>query len=450
VVAGLSYNVRIATVRANGATSDFVEQDNFLVPLLDSFLGQLSSQIAGGGWLGKWWRLQSGVTPPAGGGELAQPTLFMTQGQIVNFMILTANGSQYSFNRGIKVPPPPDGGDLEWVYARFTCMFTAQSTGVYTFGLNSDDGSKMTVNNQVIFDRLTVGNSGATDLTYSFSGTISLESGKQYSIVVEMYNGGGSGAIQALYTPPGASSPQLIDLSTTYRDASSIQYGNGTSVDSTLPNVYAGSGGNIVPNGNFQLGLQGWTTASGLVPSSWSYGTGAFGTRVHSDGPGGDGLFSPNFTVVPGQKYRMIYYLYKTTGFGGIYMRLGESTSSDPTIKININDPSSSWTYGDFLPNVDIPTTPTLYAFDWVAPSNIHQVSMGIYNISTADLNAQYLACIPYAGVNQWGADVTENNTSNDTQFVGGVPSSTIASVVPTGYKLFINSGNRTYSIQAL
>jgi Tfp pilus assembly protein PilX len=48
------------------------------------------------------------------------------------------------------------------------------------------------------------------------------------------------------------------------------------------------------------------------------------------------------------------------------------------------------------------------------------------------------------------GADVTSANTSNDTSYVSGVPSSTIASVVPTGYKLYINSGSKSYSIEAI
>jgi len=62
----------------------------------------------------------------------------------------------------------------------------------------------------------------------------------------------------------------------------------------------------------------------------------------------------------------------------------------------------------------------------------------------------QSVAVEPYVASAQYGSDVTGSNTANDTNNVDGVPSSTIASVVPAGYKLFINSGAREYDFVAV
>jgi hypothetical protein len=102
------------------------------------------------------------------------------------------------------------------------------------------------------------------------------------------------------------------------------------------------------------------------------------------------------------------------------------------------------------MSNGGVATTPTEYSYDWTCDAGIHAAAMNLYNVSSADLACASVSCVPYAASGQWGADVTGSNTSNDTSFVSGVPSSVIASVVPTGYKLIINNGTKTYSIEAI
>lgn len=441
VIAGKSYNVRIATVRANGATSDWVEQDNFLVPTLDTFLGTLGSQLpAVTGWVGKWWRVTS-TTIPYGGGDLTTPTLFVTQGSIVSI----SNGSGVvPLTRQTIIPPPPDGLGTDWLYARFTCSFVAPVTGTYTFGANADDGARMVVNNVELFSQLGNNHGIPADLVYSWSGNIDLVAGTSYQIVAEWQNQGGGAGFQVLYTPPGASSPQLLDLSTTYRDAGSVTYSNGQTAQDLQGQAYTGSSESIVPNGNFILGLQGWLGLDGLPPVGWSFGSDDHGTRIYSSAHGsGNGIASSTFQVIPGRKYRLTWTVYSNGG-QGIFLRLFKSA----TLVSNIVNPTN---YEDFWrDDQGVASTPTEYSFDWTCDAGINYASMGLYNIGTADLACSYVSCVPYGASGQWGADVTGQNTSNDTSFVSGVPSGTIANVVPNGYKLYINSGSRSYSIQAI
>lgn len=447
VVAGKNYDVRIATVRANGALSEWVEQDNFLVPLLDSFLGTLSSQIQGGGWVGKWWRISSGNIP-YGGGELSTPTLFQTQGSIVS---ISGGNGEIALTRQTIIPAASDGAGTDWLYARFTCNFVAPATGTYTFGANSDDGARVVVNNVELFSQLGNVNGITADLSYTWSGTIDLTAGTSYPIVVEWVNQQGGAGLQALYTPPGASSPKLLDLGATYRDAGSVTYSNGQTAQDLQGNAAAGASENLIPNGNFVLGsIQGWTDHNGATPVGWSLGSDSYGQRVYSapnNPTGGLGLVSPTFSVIPGQKYKITFRDYSANGAGGIWYRI--YFSANYTKNICANTPAHD-SY-DFLANWYISSPgPRSDPFDWTCPDGVHYASLAVYNTGNGDLSVQYLSCVPYAGVAQWGADVTGQNTSNDTSFVSGVPSGTIANVIPNGYRLYINSGSRSYSIQAI
>jgi len=236
IIAGQNYDVRIATVRASGAISDWVEQDGFPVPSLDTFLGTLSSQLPSvNGWVGKWWRLPANGAPPASGGDLPGGTLFGTTGSNANLILAVSGGASYSFAGATYVPAPSDGGDLQNIYARFTTSYVASTTGTYTFGVNSDDGCNVRVGGVQLVSALATGHPAGSDRTYTESGTINLTAGTMYQIVVEYHNGPGSGALQILFTPPGASSPQLLDLGASYRQAGSVQYSDGTPVQSLQP-----------------------------------------------------------------------------------------------------------------------------------------------------------------------------------------------------------------------
>jgi hypothetical protein len=209
------------------------------------------------------------------------------------------------------------------------------------------------------------------------------------------------------------------------------------------PIVYSASSESIVPNGNFVLGTtQGWQLVE------FTYGSDSFGPRIYSNGQPNASAGSPAFQVTPGNKYRMVYKAYGNGGSGGDYLRVAwQSTQGQVVVPGTGN-------YFDFFANGTVSTSgPFAQAFDWVAPAGANYASMWVYaayNGLTSDVALQYVQCLPYVAVSQWGADVTSSNTSADTSSVDGIPASTIAQVIPTGYKLFINSGSRTYSIQAI
>lgn len=103
----------------------------------------------------------------------------------------------------------------------------------------------------------------------------------------------------------------------------------------------------------------------------------------------------------------------------------------------------------------DATTINTNYSF-WLA--NLFYSKTAVVDFSEATHVNKNADNIPYADGStiqslkpaQVGADVTGSNTANNTNNVASVPATTIASVVPNGYKLYINSGSRSYSIQAI
>jgi hypothetical protein len=209
------------------------------------------------------------------------------------------------------------------------------------------------------------------------------------------------------------------------------------------PIVYTGTSESIVPNGNFVLG-----TAQGWQLFNFTYGVDTFGPRIFTGQPNSF-AFSPAFQVVPGNKYRMIYSAYGNAGgTGGNFLRVAWQSTQTQVVQ-----PENGFFF-DFLSNGQVSTDgPHLQVYDWVAPAGANYASMCVYaaiSPGTSDMALQYVQCIPYASAGQWGADVTNQNTSADTSSVDGVPASTIAQVVPTGFKLFINNGARSYSIQAV
>jgi hypothetical protein len=213
-------------------------------------------------------------------------------------------------------------------------------------------------------------------------------------------------------------------------------------VTSSQAIVYAGASANIIPNGDFILGnVDGWATA--------------IGTIVY-DAPnkvallnGNSEASSPSFNTVPGQKYRFTFTCWAAVGAQATYLRVYGAGQYAPNI-LNI-----SGDYAYFLdlltpPGSSIPTGPTTFTYDWTCPANIFYCSLALATATSTNLAISRVIAQDYGASGEWGADVTSTNTANDTNNVSGVPSSTIAQVVPTGYRLFINNGSRSYSFQAV
>jgi len=83
--------------------------------------------------------------------------------------------------------------------ARWTGCVRAPSSGTYMFHTLSDDGVRLWVNNQLLFDNWT------DHTTTEASGSISLTEGNQYNIKLEYYQNLGEAVIKLLWTPPGLS-----------------------------------------------------------------------------------------------------------------------------------------------------------------------------------------------------------------------------------------------------
>lgn len=230
----------------------------------------------------------------------------------------------------------------------------------------------------------------------------------------------------------------------------------GADVTAQQPISYTGSNASIVPNGNFVLGTDaGWVKAQADAARTWLMELSPDAPRIHFQGGTIDGACSPSFSVTAGSKYKVTYRVYAGAGPQATYMRIASQAlqAANVTCDGGSFDGSTSPHIVGFMENGSIsPVGQWLnYSYDWTCPTGDNFASVMIYHWGAAsELYCQGISVIPYAGVAQWGADQTSSNTSADTSAVAGVPATTIANVVPNGYKLFINSGSRSYSITAI
>lgn len=195
--------------------------------------GHIADTATSLGFVGKWWRTSSGSPSPANGGELPYAPMFTTHDAFLNYNIFGYNSWANSVQPPSFAPYPPTG-DGQWIYARFTGYFVCSNTGTYTFGVNSDDGANLYVNEVKLVSDLASTHGANGDLTYTRSGMITLTAGDTYEIVVEYRNGVNNCGLQVLMTPPGGS-VQLVNLGTAFKSAAFTQYANGQTVDALRP-----------------------------------------------------------------------------------------------------------------------------------------------------------------------------------------------------------------------
>ncbi|MBN2440194.1 MAG: hypothetical protein JXJ04_02580 [Spirochaetales bacterium] len=82
---------------------------------------------------------------------------------------------------------PPDSFSIRW-----TGTIESRITETYTFYTQSDDGMRVRINNVLVIDDW---NDHAASEEYEARGTIALEMGVRYPIVVEFYENGGDAAL---------------------------------------------------------------------------------------------------------------------------------------------------------------------------------------------------------------------------------------------------------------
>ena len=103
-----------------------------------------------------------------------------------------------------------------WVGVDFQQNFAAQfngyilvpESGRYVFLLNSNDGSRMTLSDQVI-----VNNDGIHGMREVSSSILTLEAGEYYPISIEYFQGGGGAGLQLKYRGPDKLHPTIISSS---------------------------------------------------------------------------------------------------------------------------------------------------------------------------------------------------------------------------------------------
>lgn len=96
--------------------------------------------------------------------------------------------SNIDFNWGLGSPDPSI--DPETYSVRWTGTIKPQYSDLYTFFIDSDDGARLWINNELIIDRWELQD------TVILQGQISLEAGKQYDFRMEYFNSPGYGRAQ--------------------------------------------------------------------------------------------------------------------------------------------------------------------------------------------------------------------------------------------------------------
>jgi hypothetical protein len=386
-----------------------------------------SSDTAGFGLTGKWWR--GGA--PFGGGELNTVPLFTTKDTTINYYLPASDGLIYNFANTTTPTDPPDGLGWHNTYVRWTGYLLAPTTGNFIIGTNNDDGCNLYVDGVNLFNDL--GNpheANHTDQQYYASGTVHLTAGELYPIVIEYYNGAGAGCLQLLWTLPNTSTPTLINMSAAYQHASSLSYSNGQTADQAQGLAHAGASESVVANGTFILGNdQGWS----YITSTARTGLGSYDSanrRIVLAGALLESAATQSFQVVPGQKYRVTFDLAADNGTAAsVYMRV---TYSD-TYSLNI--PEGGGFQTDFFSGGTISTARSTYTYDWTSPAGVSNASLIVYNWTggTSSIEIYGITCTPYGATNQWGADVTGLNTANNTNNVGDRSADDVANTVLAG-----------------
>ena len=174
----------------------------------------------------------------------------------------------------------------------------------------------------------------------------------------------------------------------------------GSDNSTTNPVVWTGSTGQIIPNGNFQIGLAGWLTNDDAV-----YGSGG-GYVGMSLTQGGGGAVSPTFAVVPGQTYTFTFTGMAINGTQNAYHRVIYSPTYAPNTTVA--------TYHDFLAAGSITGTMATYRYTWTCPAGMYYASAAVYQLGTAQLLYTSILCQPY---------------SYDTVYVNGVLASNISPI---------------------
>jgi hypothetical protein len=125
-------------------------------------------------------------------------------------------------------PGRPQGlTDNELFSVAWTGTITAPYSGVYTFYTQSDDGTRLTINNQLVIDKWN------EEAPSERSGVITLEAGQSYPILLQYYEAYGDATMKLLWSHQQISK-QLVS-STYFRTVSATTQPTPTVIPSMTP-----------------------------------------------------------------------------------------------------------------------------------------------------------------------------------------------------------------------
>jgi PA14 domain len=228
----------------------------------------------------------------------------------------------------------PAGVNVTNFYARWVGYLIPSVTGVYTIGVNSDDGANLLIGGQPIVSNLSASQPANSTLAYTQSGTINLTAGVYYELILEWQQGGGSYECQLIWTPPGGSI-QLIPSANLSTASNSITgnlkgaWWNGTSL------FWFPIGG-----GATRSGFAGaWSSTVGYVPGDEVTYTGSFWKSLLTNINSAPTLTNTNWqnvgaTVVGLAAYNgstAYYVTNQVTYNGNVYQCIAATTGNLPT-----------------------------------------------------------------------------------------------------------------------
>lgn len=137
------------------------------------------------------WRLVR-PTPVNGSGDGLNADYF--NGKNFETLRVTRNDANINFDWGTGSPDPQVNADQ--FSARWTGQVQPRYYGNYTFYITADDGCRLWINDQLVVNKWV--DDGGTEA----SGTITLDAGQQYDVVLEYYENGGGAKVKLEWSSP--------------------------------------------------------------------------------------------------------------------------------------------------------------------------------------------------------------------------------------------------------
>ncbi|MCF3963102.1 glycoside hydrolase family 3 C-terminal domain-containing protein [Streptomyces fuscigenes] len=135
------------------------------------------------------------LTPPSGTGHGLQGDYYANK-TLTGTPAATRTDAQVDFNWNGAAPA--DGVPGTDFSAKWTGTLTPPATGSYTFGLSSDDGSRLLIDGKQVIDNW------RDQATHTETGTVTLTAGKPVSVEVDYYQGTGGDEVHLGWQQPGS------------------------------------------------------------------------------------------------------------------------------------------------------------------------------------------------------------------------------------------------------